>query len=500
MPPSLAGRSAFIRYSAAVVAVGLAFAVRAAINHLVGAIYPYGTFFVAALLCAWWMGLGPGLVSLALGAIVVRLVAIDPGSRYLFTGGEAVGSILYVGSGICLIALLHSLRIVHSHLETRIEQLTKARTEAVALTSLLHLAQDAILSHGMTGAIEFWNHGAERMYGWSATEALGRNSHQLFQTEFPRPRQEIEKAFLEQGDWQGELIHTRKDGTRIVVSSRWVLKRGPDGAPAAILEISRDITEHKRLEEHLRDAARMESLGLLAGGIAHDFNNLLVAVVGNASLVLESLDAAYPQRRLLEELLSSADRMADLTRQLLAYAGKGRFVIRSVNLSQVIQEETALLEAAVPKNVRIEFTLPPVPWIEADLAQIQQVVANLVINAAEAIGKDRGTVFVTTGVAEVDESFRAERLGDFAVSSGRFVMLKVQDTGSGMDAATRARIFDPFFTTKFMGRGLGLSAVAGIVRSHQGALDVRSVPGRGSTFELYFPVSSEVAVSVQTAG
>jgi PAS domain S-box-containing protein len=324
------------------------------------------------------------------------------------------------------------------------------------------------------------------MYGWSAAEALGRESHQLLQTEFPQPLPDIQRTLLERGAWHGELVQSTKDHLRIVVSSRWALKPFLAGKPAGFLEIARDITERKRIEDQLRETARMESVGLLAGGIAHDFNNLLVGVIGNASLVLTAMEVHNPQRALLQEAVRSAERMAYLTRQLLAYAGKGRFVVGPLNLSETIREQAPLLRAAVPKNVQIDFVLVPVPPIEADVAQIQQILANLVINAAEAIAEAPGAISIGTGVAELDESDRA-RFGDFPISPGRFVTLTVRDNGCGMDAATQARIFDPFFTTKFLGRGLGLSAVMGIVRGHRGALRVISAPGRGATFELFFP-------------
>jgi PAS domain S-box-containing protein len=491
--PSVAGRSALIRYGGAVAVVALAYVSRAALNHFVGTVYPFATFFIAALLCGLLLGPGPGITSVVLGAVVAQYLIIGPGWRFLPRGGNPIGLVLYVGNSTALIVLFHRLRVSRSRLETQILQLTKARAEAVELTSLLDLAQDAILSLSLTGVVEFWNKGAEQMYGWRAAEALGRISHEILQTEFPQPRRDIERALLERGAWQGDLVHTTKNGHKVVVLSRWALKRGRDGTPAGFLEIDRDITERKQIEEKLRETARMESLGLLAGGIAHDFNNLLVGVIGNASLVMERLHARSTERSLLQELIRSAERMAYLTRQLLAYVGKGRFLVRRVNLSEIIREAGTLLESTIPKNVRLEFALSPVPLVEADVTQMQQAIANLVINAAEAIGEAPGTVSVETGIAEIDESYRAARLSDFPILPGRFVAVRVQDNGCGMDAATQSRIFDPFFTTKFLGRGLGLSAVVGIVRGHRGALAVTSAPGQGSTFELFFPVAEAAA-------
>jgi PAS domain S-box-containing protein len=484
-------RRIWIRYAAAIAAVVLAFAVRFLLNPLIGNIYPYATFFIAALGCGWWAGLGPAFACMAMGAAVVQYFVPRTGWRYLFVGGDTAGLFVYLISCSILVLLLHRLRVEQLNLQTRIRQLTKARVELSDRTSLLDLAQDSILSLQMNGAIDFWNNGAEEMYGWSAAEALGRISYDLFRAVLPQPLAEIERILIASGAWQGEVVHTRKDGGKLVVLSRWALKRGPDGKPAGFLEIDRDITERKKIEEQLRESAKMESLGVLAGGIAHDFNNLLVSVIGNVALVAEGVDPASPERKKLQDAIRSAERMADLTRQLLAYAGKGRYVVGLVNLSEIIREEAILLEAAVPKNVRLEFALRPVPAVEADIAQIQQVMANLVINAAEAIGENRGVVSITTTVRDVDESHCAARLSDFSIRSGRFVTITIRDNGPGMDRTTVARIFDPFFTTKFLGRGLGLSAVLGIVRGHHGALEVTSVPGRGSIFDLYFPVAGE---------
>jgi PAS domain S-box-containing protein len=488
-----AGHRVWIRYAVAIAAAAVALGSRLVINPLIGNVYPYLTFFVATLICGWWVGPGPALTCMALGVGIVRYVLSTPHWRYLFNGGDNPGLVIFVTASIVLVSLFHRLRIEQARLETRVRQLTKARSELFERTSLLDLAQDSILSLRMNGAIEFWNKGAEQMYGWSAAEALGRISYELLEASFPQPLAEMEQTLITYGAWQGEVVYTKKDGGKLVVLSRWALKRTPEGAPAGFLEIDRDITERKKLEEQLRETAKMESVGLMAGGIAHDFNNLLVGVIGNASIVEESLNPSSPLRSKLKDAIHSAERIADLTNQLLAYAGKGRYVVGLVNLSGLIREEAMLLEATTPKNVKLEFTLLPVPSVEADVSQIQQVMANLVINAVEAIGDKAGLVSVATGLKEIDDAYRAARLKGFSIRPGSFVTITVRDTGSGMDRETQARIFDPFFTTKFLGRGLGLSAVLGIVRAHRGALEVTSVPGLGSTFELLFPVASETA-------
>ncbi|MBV8906915.1 MAG: PAS domain S-box protein, partial [Acidobacteriia bacterium] len=291
-------------------AVGAALALRFLLNRWIGPLYPYAPFFIASLACGWWAGLGPGLASVVLGALAARYFLAGPAWHFLFQGGDSVGLILFAGNATVLIFLFHRLRAARSGLETQVTQLAKARVEIQKQADLLDLAQDAIISLDSQGVIEFWNKGAEQMYGWSAAEALGRVSPELFEAESIPPFSELRQILRERGAWQGEISHKRKDGSRILVSSHWALKRNADGSPAGFLEITRDITERKRLEEQLRETARMESLGLLAGGIAHDFNNLLVGVLGNAWLVLEYLRPETREHALLEQLIRSADRMS----------------------------------------------------------------------------------------------------------------------------------------------------------------------------------------------
>jgi CheY-like chemotaxis protein len=236
----------------------------------------------------------------------------------------------------------------------------------------------------------------------------------------------------------------------------------------------------------LRRAAKEESLTVLAGGVAHDFNNLLAAILGHASLALKQLPDGSPARRHVEKAASAVERAADLTRQMLAYSGRGHFVVRPTDLNALVRENLPLLEVAVPKSVRLEAALDAdLPLVDADVGQLQQVLMNLVINAGEAIGERGGTVSVATGVRPVAASDRALwRASGHPLAPGRYVSLEVRDDGPGMDAETVDRIFEPFFTTKFTGRGLGLAAVLGVVRGHRGALSVHSVPGQGTIFRI----------------
>ena len=637
--------------------------------------------------------------------------------------------------------------------------------------ALLDLAHDAIFVRGAKDQVTFWNRGAEELYGWTRQEAAGRVTHELLKTRFPKPLAEINAEVEDHGRWEGELVHTRKDGSEITVASRWAAQRGPSGLLTGILEITSDITERKRAEEalreseqrfrsvaentseglmlfdaqgnfmyqnaaslrihgfgtpeaghvenenlpatwkgwddagrpmlfeewplsrvlrgerfqnqilratrvetgqefwasyngcpifdangklnfgfvsvreiteqrkaetalresenreraraveleslmdatpsaifiardaeclsmsgnraayallrgqpeknlsksapdgpmnfrtmrdgveipppelplqkaassgepvrnyafdmvfddgntlnlmcdavplldeegcsrggvgvltdvtelkraeqRLRESQKLESLGLLAGGVAHDFNNLLVGVVGNASLAQEMLPPDHPAADLLTGVLKSGEQAAHLTRQMLAYSGKGKFVVEPLNLSAVIPEMIGLVRPSISKNITLHLDLDEgLPSIAADRGQMQQVFMNLTINAAEAIGSHEGLIAVRTGVEEVDDRFKRLHPETAALAPGQYVFLEVRDTGCGMDDATRARIFDPFFSTKFVGRGLGLAAVDGIMSGHKGAIAVTSAPGQGTCFTVLLPPVASAA-------
>ncbi len=257
----------------------------------------------------------------------------------------------------------------------------------------------------------------------------------------------------------------------------------------------RDVTERRRLEERARHSQKLESLGVLAGGIAHDFNNLLTAILGSASLIQEELPPDSPVRPFADNVIQASERAGQLTRQMLAYSGRGRFVVEPIDLTVQIREITALLETSITAQVELVLDLKTEGiLIDADSSQIQQLVMNLVINGAEAIGSAAGRVIVSTRVQELDTHTVPDNLAGDPITPGPYILLEVHDTGIGMDEATLARIFDPFFTTKFTGRGLGLAAVLGIVRGHRGVIKVYSHPGKGTTFKVFFPVTSGQAM------
>ncbi len=262
-------------------------------------------------------------------------------------------------------------------------------------------------------------------------------------------------------------------------------------------EVAREQAERQRteMEKRLIEAQKLESLGILAGGIAHDFNNLLTGVLGYTGLMKRDLPPGSSIRDLVRGVEDSALRAADLCRQMLAYAGHGRFVIEPVDLSALVRDSERLLRLSVGTRAALSLELVAgLPLVEGDAAQLRQIVVNLVTNASEALGEQGGRITVSTGRVRLDRGYFTGTHLSPDLPDGDYVYLEVTDTGCGMDPETKAKIFDPFFTTKFTGRGLGLAAVLGIVRGHRGALKVYSEPGRGSAFKLLLP-ACECALS-----
>ena len=299
----------------------------------------------------------------------------------------------------------------------------------------------------------------------------------------------------------------RSDGSRLTVLTNAVPLLDETGRPRGCVATYQDITALVEMEERRRemdrkmqDTQKLESLGVLAGGIAHDFNNLLTGILGNASLARLELPSHSSMQPLLEQIEQTAHRAADLCQQMLAYSGKGRFVVQQLDLNDLIQHTTHLLTISINKNCVLRFNLASsLPAVTADATQIRQIIMNLVMNASEAIGERSGVIALSSGVIRVDHDYLATLLHPGDLVPGDYVFLEVSDNGTGMDAATLQKIFDPFFTTKFTGRGLGLAAVLGIVRGHRGALKVYSEVGHGSTFKLFLPCAAGASVAVADA-
>jgi two-component system cell cycle sensor histidine kinase/response regulator CckA len=277
-----------------------------------------------------------------------------------------------------------------------------------------------------------------------------------------------------------------KDGSYKTIQwqSRSVVDQG------LVYAVARDVTALRAAEQELRESQRRESLGVLAGGIAHDFNNLLVGIIGNADLLARDL-VGSPQAQMAAQIDLAGRRAADLTRQMLAYSGKGKFVVEALSLSELVRELLPLLESVISKKAELVVSCPDgLRAMQGDATQIRQVVMNLLTNASDALDEHPGTISVTVGEVEADPDY----LSQFAfaksdLAAGLYAFVEVSDTGRGMDTKTRERIFDPYFTTKFTGSGLGLAAVRGIVEGHEGGLLITSDPGSGSSFKVLFPAS-----------
>jgi two-component system cell cycle sensor histidine kinase/response regulator CckA len=370
----------------------------------------------------------------------------------------------------------------------------RAQQDAAFLAAIVESSEDAIIGKSPDGIIQTWNSGAERVYGYKAAEVIGRYMAELL----PEDRRHEESAILERLRTGDRVVHfetmrVRKDGTQIDVSLTISPIRDKSGQLMGASHVARDITEQKRSAEQMRQTQKLESLGILAGGIAHDFNNLLTGILGNASLALDDTPVEWPARQAIEDVISACERAAQLSRQMLAYSGKGRFILEQIDLSERVRGILPLIRAAVPPHVELKLDLEEhLPPVEADAAQIQQLVMNVIINGAEAVPEGaRGLLSISTRRQEVDRKYLRASAPVLAgeLSPGPHVLFEVTDNGVGMDEATLARIFDPFFTTKFTGRGLGLSAVLGIVRGHHGSIQVTSAPGQGTTFRLLFPAA-----------
>jgi PAS domain S-box-containing protein len=364
---------------------------------------------------------------------------------------------------------------------------------------LTETATDGVISIDENSTIPLVNRAAARIFGYTSDELKGSDLTRLI-PDYLTARANYVETGRRRNTWQSVAVSGHhRDGHEIPLEVSFGQYR--QGSRRFFVSVLRDVTERKRLEDQFRQSAKLESLGVLAGGIAHDFNNLLTGILGNISLATEFVaegdtDSAT---EILQNAIDASERAADLTKQLLAYAGKGRFMVESIDLSTLVRGISALVQRTIPKHVRLRLDLQePLPPVEADIVQMQQLIMNLVINAAEAIPEgEQGIVLVTTVALDGTREY-LDRTTDCAdVQPGAYVVLEVQDNGSGMDDATIQRIFDPFFTTKFTGRGLGLAAALGIVRGHKGALKVFSAPGEGTTFRVLLPQTAGTPLKIE---
>ncbi len=377
----------------------------------------------------------------------------------------------------------------------------RLREQVSHLNDILESISDGFFSLDDDWKITYFNRAAEQILGLRRDEVLGRHLLEVFPdargsifeeryAAVMRERQPLEfEAYYGQprfANWYEVKVYPRVNGMSVYFRVTTSRRQAEE--------------EHRKFEARLQQAQKLESLGVLAGGIAHDFNNLLMGILGHADLALMELSPVAPARGNLEQIIAAARSAADLTRQMLAYSGKGSYVLQHVHLSLLVEEMAHLLQVSVSKKCVLKYKLDPnLPLIQGDPAQLRQVVMNLVVNASEAIADQSGVISVSTGAMHCDRAYLKEAYLDDERPEGRYVFIEVADNGAGMAPEVRARIFEPFYSTKFTGRGMGLAAVLGIVRSLSGAIKVYSEPGQGTTFKVLVPAVEAVETAVAAA-
>lgn len=410
-----------------------------------------------------------------------RLTREDGAVRYV----EAQNSVVRDSSG----AVAHVLVVARDLTERRTAE-ERIRWQA----ALLDRAQDAIVTRDMQDRITYWNQSAARIYGWTATEALGRSVTELW-TEDEAQIEAARRATLFYGEWMGEMRQRSRTGSELVMQSRWSLVQTAEGTPAGFLIINTDIAEKKRLEAQFLRVQRTESIGLLAGGVAHDINNVLVPIVIAADLLESKITEDEETRTCLESIRTSAQHGTALVRQLLAFARGAVGEQAELSLVPLVTDFIGFARQTFARGIEIVAAPAESVWrIRGDATQLKQVLMNLCINARDAM-PNGGSITIRLENQRLDEA-AATALRE--VKAGPHVMITVSDTGTGMAPAVLEKIFDPFFTTKEVGKGtgLGLAAVRGIVKGHNGTITVESQPGRGTSFRIYVPaVAAPTTVS-----
>ncbi len=373
---------------------------------------------------------------------------------------------------------------------TDITQRKQAEGKLREQSALLDHAQEAIMVRDMQERIVYWNKGAERLYGWTADEAIGMHADALLYKDDSAKMDEAKRAVIERGEWQGEIEKVTKDGRSLIVESRWSLVRDERGLPRAKLVVDMDITGRKRLEASLERASRFALLGELAAGLAHEIKNPLAGIKGMIDILTRRRVEDDPERGDLEDMRYEVERIDRIVRTLLNRARPQALNIAPLSLNDLVgravnfARRQALMKSAQGQRIKVELDAPPdTIAVAADESQFHDALLNVIFNAIEAIEGGEGCVNV-----------RLRSIGpEDGNSSSREATIEVEDDGCGIAETEIERIFEPFFSTKPEGYGIGLAAVRRIMRAHGGQIEVRSTPGRGTVFTLRLPIAAPVA-------
>ena len=497
------------RYALAVVCVAVALLTTSLLQS--GALFA-PLFFLAIILSAWFGGMGPGLLAALLATICIDYFFLEPVYYFKFNLAHLPQLLVFFISAV----MVSSWSAVRKRAETllrraRDEQEAKVQERTVDLkqtneklqaeiterrrveetlrqrADLLDLTHDTIFARDMNDVITYWNRGAEELYGWKSDEAVGRVTHELTQTIFPAQLEEINDALLRTGRWEGEIIHTKRDGSKVVVSSRWSLQRDEHGTPLAILETNNDITERRRAEEELQKTqaelahiARVTTMGELTSSIAHEVNQPLTAIVTNGNACLRWLSNDPPDvdeaRQTVTRMVNDGHRASEVVGRIRAFFRKTIPEKVRIDINQLIQDVIAMVPNELRRNqvqVRTELA-DDLPRVFGDQIQLQQVLLNLVINAIEAMS-------AVSGRRELLITSRRDESGS--------VLVGVQDNGVGFDEKNAAQLFDAFFTTKRHGLGMGLSISRTTIEAYGGRLWAAKNDGGGATFQFTLPTA-----------
>lgn len=371
------------------------------------------------------------------------------------------------------------------------------------LKKVMEGSTNSLVVLDLAGNIQMFNGRFEALTGSSREELLGLPFSRLFtgdaRSHVTTELGKVSTEIVGNTTFETELLRQHGLKLHLFCGAVPLFTEGViSGIVVSLDDITDRITmeeERLELERHLQQTQKLESLGVLAGGIAHDFNNILTIISGYCYVIKDGINPASAHADHLQKIENAANRAADLCRQMLSYAGKNEIQHSSINMNTLVDDMARMLNSGIKKNVSIELDLGDVLVISADSSQIQQIIMNLIINAAEAIGDNNGTIRISLKKAEFTAGLSEKDFTGRTISPGTYVCLEISDNGCGMDRETQNRIFEPFYTTKFVGRGLGMSSTLGIIKSHAGALRLSSKPGVGTTFKIYIPLSDASGIS-----